>query len=397
MKTSIRLRLSAMMFLQFFIWGAWFVTMGTYLARLGFQGTDIGDAYTTTGWAAILSPLFVGMVADRFFAAQRVLGVMHLAGAAVLYWVSQVHEPAAFFWLLLLYALCYMPTVALSNAVAFEQMESPGKEFPAIRVLGTIGWIAAGWLVGLMELEASAVPLQIAAGASLLLGLYAFFLPQTPPKLAGQQVALDDVLGFKALGLLRDRSFAIFALSSLLLTIPLAFYYNFTNLFLNEGGMENAAGKMTFGQMSEIVFMLLMPLFFARLGVRKMLLIGMVAWIVRYILFALGNTGDLVSMLYLGILLHGVCYDFFFVTGQIYVDTKAPPEIRANAQGLITLITLGIGTLIGGKFSGWIVEYYTLEGGGHLWSQIWYVPALMATVVVILFGILFKENSQLTN
>ena len=280
MTRQIRVLLSVAMFFQFFIWGSWFVTMGTYLFEIGFQGSDIGAAYSTTGWAAIFSPLFVGMIADRYFAAQKVLGFLHLLGGACLFWVAQITTPGAFFWVLLLYTLCYMPTLALVNAIAFRQMDDPGVEFPNVRVLGTIGWIAAGWLIGLMQIEATAAPLKIAAGASVLTGLFSFFLPHTPPRSSGEKATLSEVLGLKALSLMRERSFAVFAVTSLLVTIPLAFYYNFANAFLNEVGMENAAGKMTFGQMSEIIFMVLMPLFFARLGVKKMLLIGMLAWVV---------------------------------------------------------------------------------------------------------------------
>ena len=392
MTLRIRIQLSAMMFLQFFIWGTWFGTMGTYLFAIGFEGPDIGDAYSTTGWAAILSPFFIGRGADRFFAAEKVLGFLHLAGAVCLWWAAQVVAPGAFFWVLLLYALCYMPTLALVNAVAFRQMEDPGAEFPNVRVLGTIGWIAAGWVVGLMGIEATARPLEIAAGVSLLTGVYCFFLPHTPPQSVGQKITVSDVLGLKALRLMKDRSFAVFAIGSLLVTIPLAFYYNFANAFLNEVGMENAAGKMTFGQMSEIVFMVLMPFFFARLGVKKMLLIGMLAWVARYVLFALGDNDALVWMFYGGILLHGVCYDFFFVTGQIYVDKKAGEEIRASAQGFIALVTYGVGILVGAQISGQVVQHYALTGGGHDWGPIWYVPAAMAGVVVVLFALLFKEE-----
>ncbi len=392
MAHRIRVLLSVAMFFQFFIWGSWFVTMGTYLFEIGFQGPDIGAAYSTTGWAAIFSPLFVGMIADRYFAAQKVLGFLHLLGGVCLYWAAQITAPGAFFWVLLLYTLCYMPTLALVNSIAFRQMDDPGVEFPNVRVLGTIGWIAAGWLIGLMQIEATAAPLKIAAGASVLTGLFSFFLPHTPPKSSGEKATLSEVLGLKALSLMRERSFAVFAITSLLVTIPLAFYYNFANAFLNEVGMENAAGKMTFGQMSEIIFMVLMPLFFARLGVKKMLLIGMLAWVVRYALFALGNNDALVWMYYGGIILHGICYDFFFVTGQIYVDKKADADLRSSAQGFIALITYGVGILIGAQISGQVVQHYALADGTHEWAPVWLMAAMMAAVVTVLFALFFKDQ-----
>jgi nucleoside transporter len=404
MNKKTRIQLSVMMFFQFFVWGAWYVTMGTYLLKINFEGLAVGAAYSTVNWAAIISPFFIGMVADRFFAAEKVMAIMHLLGAGLLWYVSTLTTPGPFFWVLLAYALLYMPTLALANAISFYQMESPEKEFPGIRVLGTIGWIVAGVVIGVAVpeltgnfIEDTAVPFKIGAAVSLFLGLYSFFLPHTPPKSTGKKVSIRDVLGLDALELMKDRSFAIFIISSLLISIPLAFYYSFANPFLNEMGMENAAGKMTLGQVSEIVFMLLMPFFFTRLGVKKMLLIGMLAWLGRYLLFAYGNNEELVLMYYLGIILHGICYDFFFVTGQIYVDETAPKEIQASAQGFITVVTYGVGMLIGSWTSGWVVEYYSITENDaivHLWKQIWWVPAIMAAIVSFLFAILFKDPGR---
>ena len=417
MKLGIRIQLSTMMFLQFFIWGAWFVTLGTYLGKgLNFDGSQIGGAYSTMPWGAIVAPFFIGMIADRFFSAQKVLGVMHLLGAVLLYYAAGITEPSTLFWLLLVYALCYNPTLALVNAISFNQMESTEKQFPAIRVFGTIGWIVAGLIVtsisiGGESIEPTAIPIKVAAGVSLLLGLFAFTLPSTPPKSLGHKVTVRDVLGLDTLKLMKDRSFAVFTLCSLLICIPLAFYYNFTNLFLNEKDILHAVGKMTLGQMSEFLFMLVMPFFFVRLGVKKMLLIGMLAWTVRYLLFAFGNnppisaeglTADslvtslaLVFMYYVGILLHGVCYDFFFVTGQIYVDNAAPKSIHASAQGFIALITYGVGMLIGALISGRIVEKYQIMEGeiitGHHWKPIWIIAGVMAFVFMVLFLLLFKD------
>ena len=395
---SVRARLSAMMFLQFFIWGAWFVTMGTYLLQgLQFTGTQTAAAYSTMPWGAIVAPFLVGMIADRFFAAEKVLGVLHLAGAAMLYHVSTLSEPGPFFWVLLVYAFCYNPTLALVNAISFNQMASPERQFPSVRVFGTIGWIVAGWIVGLMAVEDQPVPLRIAALSSALLGVFAFVLPHTPPKSLGHKVTVKDVLGLDALTLMKNRSFAIFVLGSLLISIPLAFYYNFTNAFLNEKEIVNAAGKMTMGQMSEVFFMLVMPFFFVRLGVKWMLLVGMMAWAGRYLLFAYGNPQELVFMYYIGILLHGICYDFFFVTGQIYVDNTAPKRIQASAQGFITLITYGVGMLIGTWISGPVVDRYARSVGEavvHDWTAIWLWPAAMAFVVILLFAAFFREERK---
>lgn len=392
--SKTRLQLSAMMFLQFFIWGAWYVTMGTYLAKSGFSGVEVSSAYSTVAWGALLAPLLVGMVADRFFAAQKVLAVLHLAGAAILFAASRTTNAGALFWILLAYALTYAPTLALTNTVAFTQMNDPGQEFPKVRVLGTLGWIAAGWLVSLLKIEATSQPMVIAAGASVLLGLYSFTLPSTPPRAAGQKVSLARVLGLDALGLMKDRSFAVLVISSLLISIPLAFYYNFTNMFFNELGVPNAAGKMAFGQVSEVGFMLLLPTFLRKLGIKWVMLAGMLAWAARYVLFAVGGQSmpPMMTALYLGVLLHGVCYDFFFVSGQIYVDGKAPKELQASAQGFITLVTYGVGMLIGAKVSGLVVDAYaTTTAAGpstHNWA-LWYVPACAAVAVALLFAITF--------
>ena len=396
---AVRGRLSAMMFLQFFIWGAWFVTLGTYLGQgLAFDGVEVAAAYSTMPWGTILAPFFIGMVADRFFAAERVLGVLHLLGAGLLFLASRVSTPAEFFWVLLAYAFCYSPTLALVNAISFNQMASPEKQFPSVRVFGTIGWIVAGLSVGYMGVEATATPLRIAAAASIALAVFSLGLPHTPPKSLGRKVTVRDVLGLDALTLMKDRSFAIFVLGSLLICIPLAFYYNFTNLFLNEKGIVNAAGKMTMGQMSEVFFMLVMPFFFRRLGVKWMMVVGMAAWATRYLMFAFGTPGELVFMYYLGILLHGICYDFFFVTGQIYVDNTAPKAIQASAQGFITLVTYGVGMLIGTGISGLVVKSHQLAAdnpaAGHDWTAIWLWPAAMAFVVILLFVALFDGKGM---
>jgi len=400
---TVKMRLSCMMFLQFFIWGGWFVTLGTFLGQnLQATGGQIGMAFSTQSWGAIIAPFFIGLIADRYFNAERLLGILHLCGALLMFLMYQSTDFSSFYPLVLGYMLAYMPTLALVNAVSFRQLKSPELEFGQIRVWGTLGWIVAGLVISyVFSWDAQNA---IAAGAlkntflmcaivSLALGFYSFTLPATPPagKQAGQNLA--DILGLDALKLLKDRNFALFFLSSVLICIPLAFYYQNANPFLTNIGVENATGKMTLGQVSEVLFMLLLPLFLKRFGIKLTLLLGMGAWVLRYVLFAYGDADNGIWLLILGIALHGICYDFFFVSGQIYTNSKAGAAIQNAAQGLITLATYGIGMLIGFSVAGKITEAYSAEAG-IAWQQIWLFPAGFAAVVLVLFALTFKTERQ---
>lgn len=387
-------RLRTMMLFEFGIWGAWYVTVGTWLGKtLHFTGQEIGAVAGTTAIGAMISPLFVGLLADRLFDTRRVLAILHLLGAALLAVAATQSAFPMLYTVLLIYSLCYMPTLALTTSLAMRHINDPGEEFGAIRVFGTIGWIVVGLIVGAWGVEATASPLYLAAALSLVMAGYCLTLPATPPLARHQRFELRHAFPFESITLLRNRSMAVFALASFLICIPLQFYYAFTNLFLNEIGVVNAAGKMTGGQMSELFCMLLIPWFFRHLGVKYMLAVGMLAWVLRYVMFAFGAPGELVWMLWAGIVLHGICFDFFFVVGQIYIDREAPPALRAATQGLITFLTYGLGMFVGSWVSGTVVDAHT-TAAGHDWRPIWLMAGACAAFVLVLFVLLFKDRKS---
>lgn len=391
MKTSTRVQLMAMMFLQFFVWGAWYGQMSKYLfTQLGATGEQVGNAYSAFSLAMLIAPFFVGMVADRYFAAQKVLGVLNLLGAGILYFLIQENDPGRFFWLILAYCLTFAPCISLTSSIAMRHMTDPASQFPAIRVMGTIAWIVVTNIVGFYALGDKVDIFKISLGTAVFLGVFAFFLPDTPPRATGES-SFAQILGADAFKLFNNRSFAIFFLSSVLICIPLSFYYAMANPSLTDAGMQNVENKMSLGQASEVIFMLLIPLAFRRLGVKWMLAVGLIAWIVRFVCFGYG-TASTEWVLFLAILLHGVCFDFFFVTGQIYTDTKAGERIKAQAQGLITLATYGLGMGIGSYLSGIVTDRYTVNGVKD-WTSIWLVPAAIAAVVLVLFLLLFNDKA----
>jgi nucleoside transporter len=401
MKLLVRTQLSVMMFLQFFVWGSWYGQMSKYLTvQLNATGDQVGGAYAAFSIAVIAAPFFVGMLADRFFAAQKVLGVLNLLGAGILFFVIRVDDPDTFFWPMLLYCLTFTPTLALTSSIALRQVQNPEKEFPSIRVFGTIAWIAVVNLVGLLGGGDKVTIFQISMITSAILGVFAFTLPDTPPSAKGP-ATFSQIVGKDAFVLFKDRSFSIFFISSILICIPLSFYYTWANPSITDAykaaypnidsSAFNVESKMSLGQASEVFFMLLLPLAFTRFGVKWILIIGLIAWIIRFFFFGYGDADTTVWMIYAAIILHGVCYDFFFVTGQIYTDLKAGEKIKSQAQGLITLATYGIGMFIGSIIAGKVKDLYTVNGM-TTWLNVWLVPAGIAVIVLILFIVFFKDR-----
>ena len=396
MNNKIKIQLSFMMFLEFFIWGGWFVTMGTFLSQnFSASGSQLAQAYETQSIGAIVAPFIIGLVADRYFSAQKILGFLHIIGAFLLYQAGVQSNFAAFYPFIFIYMILYMPTLALVNSVAFRQMVDPSKEFPPIRVFGTVGWIIAGLTIGFLGWESQKIlekTFFLTSAASFILGIFSFTLPNTPPTADKENLSISKILGLDALSLLKNRKYLIFFISSILICIPLAFYYQHANQFLNEIGMSKAAAVMSLGQISEALFILLLPVFLKQYGIKTTLVVGMIAWVLRYVLFAYGDAEGGIWMLILGVILHGICYDFFFVSGQIYTDFKAGERYKSTAQGLITLATYGVGMLIGFRFAGWLTDQY-ISDIGHLWKNIWIQPAIFSFVVLTLFLIFFKNET----
>ena len=403
MKSLTKIQLSLMMFLQFFIWGGWFVTLGTFLGNnLSATGGQIAMAFSTQSWGAIIAPVFIGLIADRYFNAEKILGVLHLLGSGLLFLMSQTNDFTVFYIYVFSYMVLYMPTLALVNSVSFNQMKDTAVEFPLIRTFGTIGWIISGLVISYVfgwDAQESIVSgalsntFKMVALASLVLGIFSFKLPKTPPFREGRKsFSLKSALGWDALKLLKERNFLLFFIASILICIPLAFYYQQANPFLVELGMDNPTAKMSLGQVSEVLFMLLLPIFFVRFGFKNTILVGMMAWVIRYLLFAYGDVGEKTFMLISGILLHGICYDFFFVSGQIFTDYKAGEKVKSAAQGLITLATYGVGMLIGFWIAGKVSDTFIMGSGKHEWETIWKFPALFALGVFLLFLFIFKNE-----
>lgn len=403
MKSTVKFQLSLMMFLQFFIWGGWFVTLGTFLGNnLNATGGQIAMAFSTQSWGAIIAPVFIGLIADRFFNAEKILGFLHLLGGGLLYLMSITEDFSVFYPYVFVYMLLYMPTLALVNSVSFNQMKDTTSEFPLIRTFGTVGWIVSGLVISFVfgwdaqdSIADGALSntFLMVAMASLVLGFFSFSLPKTPPYQQSQnKFSLKNALGWEAVKLLNDRNFLLFFIASIFICIPLAFYYQQANPFLVSLKMDNPTAKMSLGQVSEVLFMLLLPLFFARFGLKKTILVGMMAWVIRYLLFAFGDAGEHTYMLIIGILLHGICYDFFFVSGQIYTDFKAGEKVKSAAQGLITLATYGVGMLIGFWIAGKISDTFILNSGAPDWKMIWLIPSFFALLVFVLFLLIFKNE-----
>ena len=397
----INARLRLMMFLQFFVWGSWYATGGNYMREVGMTDV-IYWAYMASPIGSIVAPFFLGMVADRFFPVQKVLGVMHLLSGAFVFAAPFFAEGALvstplFLTMLLLHMLCYMPTVGLAMATSFHSLDDREK-FPWIRVFGTLGWIGAGVVVSrILHADGTAMPMYIAGAAGILMGLYSFTLPNIPPPAAGKKVSFRDIAGFDAIKYLGSRSFTVFILALLLTSIPLATYYAYVPVFVRSAGIADPAFKMTFGQWSEVVFLLTMPWIFIRLGVKRVLIIGMAAWVIRYGLFALGASNAVTWMIIGGILLHGICYGFVYVAGQIYIDKRADRTIRAQAQGLFVLVTYGIGQGLGTLVAGWIFNGVVTGGTLHEWQIFWIVPLAFATVVTVMFAVLFRDDLKTAN
>jgi nucleoside transporter len=388
-------RLALMMFLQFFVLGSWLVTTGTYLLEtLAFTGNQVGLVYAGTAIGAIVSPFISGLIADRYVALEKFMAILHGLSAITMFILAQVVTFSWFYPLVIVYLVLHMPTMGLSTAMCFHHIEDPNTHFPRVRAWGTLGFVVAGLFVGSLGLEQVVTPLYISATASVIYALYCLTLPHTPPSEEAKQRSVAQLIGLEAFGLLKRRSFAILMLALTLICVPSAFYYSFVNPYLNEIGIQNAAGKMTMGQMSEIFFLLTLPFFLRRMRLRYVMFIGLLAWGIRYLLFGYGQFEGQGWMLYAGILLHGIAFCFTALTGQIYVDRVAPKHLRSTAQGFVSFITLGFGAFFGSWLAGWIVDAHTLTSGQHEWLAIWSIPAWVGIGTALLFLLMFRRKME---
>ena len=394
MTPTLYLRLAAMVFLHYFVWSCWYNTMAVYLGKLNFTGTQIGLAYGTTAIGALISPFIIGVIADRFVPAQRLLGVLHLLGAGLLWWISQQTAFNIFYPSLIVYTLTYMAGHGLINTITLTHTPNPAKWFPIVMVAASAGWIVAANVINFAELADNNGMFKLACGVALAVALYSFTLPNTPPKGDTGPVSASKLLGLDALKLFKDRSFAVFMFCSFLICIPLSFYFTWTSAFLSEMNVADYASKMTLGQVSEVGFLLLLPILLPFLGAKRIMILGMAAWAVRFALFAYFHEQPTATWMILGgILLHGMSYDFIFVMGRMYVDKAAGDSLRASAQGLHAVFTLGAGMFVGSWLAGVVAQNYTSAAGVHDWKSIWLVPAIMSAVLIPVFLALFREKS----
>ncbi len=384
-----------MFFLQFFVWGSWYVTLGTYLLQtLGFNGREVGLVYGSTAIAATITPFFLGVIADRFFAAEKLLSLLHLTGGVVLLVAAQLTTFAWFYPVLVLYTLLYMPTFALSTSLSFHHLKTPSKDFPIVRVGGTLAWIVAGIILSYFQLESTATPMQIAAGASFTLGLYCLTLPHTPPLGEREKMNVKKLLGGEIFTIFAGSSFVVLILCLTLIRIPASFYYSFVNPFLNEVGLSHTAAKMTLGQTAEVLIMLVLPWIFVRFRIKWIMALGLFMWGFRYLMFAFGVHPGWSWLFYIGILIHGITFNFTTLSAQIYIDRHVPPRLKSTAQGFVTQVTNGIGALVGTYIAGEVVSQLTMADGSHQWTTIWLIPAVMGMSIGLTFLVFFRSQKK---
>lgn len=393
MTPRLFIRLSTMIFLHYFVWSCWYNTMAVYLGKLNFTGTQVGLAYGTTAIGGLVSPFLMGVIADRYVSAQRLLGALHLLGAGLLWWISQQTSFSTFYPSLIVYTLTYMAGHGLINTITLTHSPDPAKWFPIVMSAASVGWIAAANVINFAGYADNNGMFRLASLTAVAIALYSFTLPNTPPKADSGPVSAGKLLGLGALRLFRDRSFAVFMVCSFLICVPLSFYFTWTGAFLSDMNVANYASKMTLGQVSEVGFLLLLPVLLPFLGAKRIMILGMAAWALRFALFANFHQQPTAQWMALGgILLHGMCYDFIFVMGRMYVDKAAGEGLRASAQGLHAVFTLGAGMFVGSWLSGVVAQHYT-ENSVHQWNSIWLVPALMSAALIPVFLVFFREKS----